>query len=115
MHPPLQWLALKFFLPKPGEGPSPDEQRAGFFDLRFWGRTDSGEEVRVKVTGDRDPGYGSTAKMIAQAAISLRLDVDKSALEGGFWTPGSAFGEALFQRLETSAGLTFEVDNITTD
>ena len=110
---PLQWLALKFFLPKPGEGPSPDEQRAGFFDLRFWGRTDSGEEVRVKVTGDRDPGYGSTAKMIAQAAISLRLDVDKSALEGGFWTPGSAFGEALFQRLETSAGLTFEVDDMT--
>ena len=115
MLAPLQWLALKFFLPKPGEGPSPGEQRAGFFDLRFWGRTDSGEEVRVKVTGDRDPGYGSTAKMIAQAAISMRRDVDKSQLEGGFWTPGSAFGEALLQRLETSAGLTFEVDNTTAE
>ena len=115
MFAPLQWLALKFFFPKPGEGPSPDEQRAGFFDLRFWGRTDSGEEVRVKVTGDRDPGYGSTAKMIAQAAISMRQDVDKSQLEGGFWTPGSAFGEALLQRLETSAGLTFEEDNTTAE
>jgi len=115
MLAPLRWLALKFFLPKPGEGPSPDEQRAGFFDLRFWGRTESGEEVRVKVTGDRDPGYGSTAKMISQAAISLRRDVDKSQLEGGFWTPGSAFGEALLQRLEARAGLTFEVDNATAD
>lgn len=115
MLAPLQWLALKFFLPKPGEGPSPDEQRAGFFDLRFFGRTASGEEVRVKVTGDRDPGYGSTAKMIAQAAISLRRDVDKSQLEGGFWTPGSAFGEALLLRLETSAGLTFEVVNTAAD
>ena len=115
MLTPLQWLALKFFLPKPGEGPSPDEQRAGFFDLRFFGRTESGEEVRVKVTGDRDPGYGSTAKMIAQAAISLRRDVDKSQLEGGFWTPGSAFGEALLLRLQTSAGLTFEVVNTATD
>ena len=115
MLTPLQWLALKFFLPKPGEGPSPDEQRAGFFDLRFFGRTALGEEVRVKVTGDRDPGYGSTAKMIAQAAISLRRDVDKSQLEGGFWTPGSAFGEALLLRLQTSAGLTFEVVNTTAD
>ena len=115
MLAPLQWLALKFFLPKPGEGPSPDEQRAGFFDLRFFGRTASGEEVRVKVTGDRDPGYGSTAKMIAQAAISLRRDVDKSQLEGGFWTPGSAFGEALLLRLQTSAGLTFEVVNTAAD
>lgn len=115
MLAPLQWLALKFFLPKPGEGPSPDEQRAGFFDLRFFGRTASGEEVRVKVTGDRDPGYGSTAKMIAQAAISLRRDVDKSQLVGGFWTPGSAFGEALLLRLQTSAGLTFEEDNTAAD
>jgi len=115
MFAPLRWLALKFFLPKPGEGPSADEQRAGFFDLRFCGQTDSGKEVRVKVTGDRDPGYGSTSKMIAQAAISLRRDVDKTQLEGGFWTPGSAFGESLFQRLETSAGLTFEVENISAD
>ncbi|MEC7998090.1 MAG: saccharopine dehydrogenase NADP-binding domain-containing protein [Pseudomonadota bacterium] len=115
MLTPLQWLALKFFLPKPGEGPSPDEQRAGFFDLRFFGRTALGEEVRVKVTGDRDPGYGSTAKMIAQAAISLRRDVDKSQLEGGFWTPGSAFGEALLLRLQSSAGLTFEVVNTAAD
>ena len=115
MLAPLQWLALKFFLPKPGEGPSPDEQRAGFFDLRFFGRTESGEEVRVKDTGDRDPGYGSTAKMIAQAAISLRRDVDKSQLEGGFWTPGSAFGEALLLRLQTNAGMTFEVVNTAAD
>jgi short subunit dehydrogenase-like uncharacterized protein len=53
--------------------------------------------------------------MIAQAAISLRRDVDKSQLEGGFWTPGSAFGEALLLRLQTSAGMTFEVVNTAAD
>ena len=107
--PPLLWLARKFFLPKPGEGPSPEEQRNGFFDIRMHGRTDNGDTIMVKVTGDRDPGYGSTAKMLSQAAISLHRDVDKHAIGGGFWTPASVFGEGLMQRLRSHAGLGFEV------
>lgn len=107
--PPLRWFALKFFLPKPGEGPSFKEQQEGFYDLRFFGKTDVGDEIRVKVTGDRDPGYGSTAKMLSQAAISLHRDVDKNEVPGGFWTPGSTFNEALYQRLSSYAGLSFEV------
>jgi short subunit dehydrogenase-like uncharacterized protein len=63
----------------------------------------------VKVTGDRDPGYGSTAKMLSQAAISLHRDVDKNEVPGGFWTPGSTFNDALYKRLSSYAGLSFEV------
>lgn len=107
--PPIRWFALKFFLPKPGEGPSLKEQQEGFFDLRFFGKTEAGHVIRVKVTGDRDPGYGSTAKMLSQAAISLHRDVDKNEVPGGFWTPGSAFNRALYQRLRDYAGLSFEV------
>ena len=66
-------------LPKPGEGPSPEAQRTGFFDLRFVGTTADGRQIRSKVTGDRDPGYGSTGKMLGQAAACLALDVDKAA------------------------------------
>ncbi|MBT7430357.1 MAG: saccharopine dehydrogenase, partial [Ilumatobacter sp.] len=55
------------FLPEPGEGPSPDAQEQGFFDIRFHGTTASGAEIMTKVTGDRDPGYGSTSKMLGES------------------------------------------------
>lgn len=109
---PIRWLAARFFLPKPGEGPSPEQQKNGCYDLRFLGRTANGAEVRVKVTGDADPGYGSTAKMLAQAGISLRRDVDKGQLAGGFWTPATAFGDKLFERLQTHAGMNFELSSV---
>ena len=106
---PLRWIATGFLLPKPGEGPSPQQQIDGFYDLRFLGTTAGGDQIRVKVTGDRDPGYGSTAKMLAQAAISLRRDVDKGEVGGGFWTPATVFGDRLFERLQSHAGMTFEL------
>ncbi|MCG8415571.1 MAG: saccharopine dehydrogenase NADP-binding domain-containing protein [Pseudomonadales bacterium] len=107
--PPLRWLATTFFLPKPGEGPTPEQQQKGFFDIRIHGRTENDDQIKVKVTGDRDPGYGSTAKMLAQAAISLHRDVDKGDKGGGIWTPAAIFGEDLYRRLQSYAGLSFEV------
>ena len=99
---------LQRLLPAPGEGPSPEAQARGFFDLRFFGRTASGRSVRVKVTGDRDPGYGSTAKMLGEAAMCLAFDVPRDTVAGGFWTPATIFGDRLVARLEAHAGLRFE-------
>lgn len=96
------------FLPEPGEGPSEDVQEAGFFDLRLYGRTADGDELITKVTGDRDPGYGSTAKMLAETALMFQ-DLEHNDVGGGFWTPATAFGDDLVDRLEEYAGLTFEV------
>jgi short subunit dehydrogenase-like uncharacterized protein len=107
--PPSRWLLQRFFLPKPGEGPSPGSQEKGFFDFRFIGVTADGRRLRAKVTGDRDPGYGSTAKMLGQAAACLALDIGKSEKPGGFWTPSTIFGDRLIERLRSGAGLTFEV------
>ncbi len=95
-------------IPKPGAGPSTTAQAAGFFDVRFVGRTAGGQEIRTKVTGDADPGYGSTAKMLGEAAVAF-LDLDADDLGGGFWTPASAFGDALIERLEAHAGVRFDV------
>ena len=95
-------------IPKPGEGPSEAKQQAGYFDLRFVGRTADGREIRTKVTGDADPGYGSTAKMLGESAVAF-LDVDPADVGGGFWTPASAFGDALIERLEAHAGVRFDV------
>ncbi|MEP1445499.1 MAG: saccharopine dehydrogenase NADP-binding domain-containing protein [Paraglaciecola sp.] len=107
--PPTRWAMEKFILPKPGEGPSQEAQEKGFYDIRFYGKTDSGQEIRVKVTGDQDPGYGSTAKMLAQAAACLAQDISKDTVSGGFWTPAAIFGDKLIQRLVNYSGLTFEV------
>jgi short subunit dehydrogenase-like uncharacterized protein len=99
---------LGMVLPEPGEGPSPEAQAAGFFDIRLYGTTASGEQIVTKVTGDRDPGYGSTAKMLAESALAF-LDPPRSTTAGGFWTPATAFGGLLVDRLVEHAGLTFDV------
>ncbi len=107
---PVRSMLGRLF-PDPGDGPSVDAQEAGFFDLRFHGRIESTttHHVMVKVTGDRDPGYGSTAKMFGEAAISL-LDGDvERDLSTGFGTPATALGETYLHRLVEHAGLTFEV------
>jgi len=106
---PVRAILERCVLPKPGEGPSSEEQRTGFFDLRFLGLTSDGRQLRTKVTGDRDPGYGSTAKMLGQAAACLALDVDKAATPGGFWTPATIFGDRLIERLTARSGLTFDL------
>ena len=92
-------------LPEPGEGPSPEAQERGYYDLRFHGTTAGGDEIMVKVTGDRDPGYGSTAKILAEAATTLM----HSDPTGGFWTPATALGDSFIDALVEHAGLTFEV------
>ncbi|EMP55427.1 saccharopine dehydrogenase-like protein [Marinobacter santoriniensis NKSG1] len=104
---PTRWIVEKL-VPKPGEGPSPEEQKAGFFDLRFSGRTESGKTLMSKVTGDRDPGYGSTSKMLGEAGMCLAFDIDQER-PGGFWTPASLLDGNLLTRLQKKAGLTFEV------
>lgn len=106
--PPVRWLLEKTVLPAPGEGPSPKEQLEGSFALDFLGTTAKGETIRARVTGDRDPGYGSTAKMLAQAAACLAHDVPEDA-SGGFWTPATLLGDALIERLRAHSGLTFEL------
>jgi short subunit dehydrogenase-like uncharacterized protein len=94
--------------PKPGEGPSKEERESGLYDLLFVGIGEGGRQVRVAVRGDRDPGYGSTSKMIAECAICLLCDTPE--VPGGVWTPGAAMGNRLIKRLVDHAGLTFEVE-----
>jgi short subunit dehydrogenase-like uncharacterized protein len=93
---------------KPGDGPSKEERENGFYDLLFVGIAPDGKQVRVTVKGDRDPGYGSTSKMISECAICLLRDAPEVA--GGIWTPGAAMGDRLIKRLVDHAGLTFEVE-----
>jgi short subunit dehydrogenase-like uncharacterized protein len=94
--------------PKPGEGPSKEERENGLFNLLYVAIAPDGRAVRVGVTGDRDPGYGSTSKMISECAICMLRDVTDVA--AGFWTPGAAMQHKLIKRLQDNAGLTFAVE-----
>ncbi|MCH7313051.1 saccharopine dehydrogenase NADP-binding domain-containing protein [Acinetobacter sp. ANC 3882] len=109
---PVSQVMERYLLPKPGEGPTPEQQLAGRFDLRFVGKTDTGQSLKIKVTGDRDPGYGSTGKMLGQAALSLAIDhakdSEKIGRNGGFWTPATMFDDRFIQRLSDHAGLVFQ-------
>lgn len=93
--------------PKPGEGPSKAEREAGMFDILFIGEMPDGRELQVVVTGDKDPGYGATSKMIAESAMALVKDRPDGL--GGVTTTAPALGMALIERLRARAGMTFQV------
>lgn len=96
-------------VPKPGEGPSRSERESGFFDIELFGEhpSDAAQSLRARVYGDRDPGYGSTSKMLGESAVCLAVDDLK--VGGGFWTTAAAMGEPLLQRLNANAGVTFSL------
>jgi short subunit dehydrogenase-like uncharacterized protein len=95
-------------MPQPGEGPSLEQREAGYFDVALLGHhpSDPSKNIGARIQGDRDPGYGSTSKMLGESAVCLALDELTSG--GGCLTPASAMGSALLARLP-GAGVTFEL------
>ena len=104
---PSRKLLQRFVLPEPGEGPDRNMQKKGFFNLMQIGVLPDGTVLRSKITGDQDPGYGSTSKMLSECAVCLAKD--DLEVGGGVWTPASAMAKPLLERLRKNAGLTFEL------
>ena len=96
--------------PKPGEGPSRESRENGNYDLLFCGDIDD-KSIHVSVTGDMDPGYGSTSKMLAECAICLALDNTLNE-NYGVITPSVAFEKNILERLQNNAGLKFSMKKI---
>jgi short subunit dehydrogenase-like uncharacterized protein len=94
---------------QPGEGPDKEERENGMYDVLFVGQATNGDLVKVSVQGDKDPGYGSTSKMIAESAVCLLKNPETAS--GGIWTPAPAMGSLLIGRLQANAGLTFTVES----
>ena len=93
--------------PEPGDGPSRESRENGNYDVLFCADVD-GETIKASVSGDMDPGYGSTSKMITESAVCLVKDCEN--LAGGIYTPAASMGKKLIKRLESSAGLTFKLE-----
>ncbi len=111
MMPPTRWV-LDRVLPKPGQGPDREAREAGWFKHAFVakGETPGGEEVVLRgfVSGDKDPGYGATAIMLAETALCLAFDNQDTAHPGGIHTTASAMGTTLIERLR-KAGIRLEL------
>jgi short subunit dehydrogenase-like uncharacterized protein len=101
-------LMQKLFLPKPGEGPDATSRREGFFLLKLLGKDDEGNALWGEVAGNRDPGYGSTSRMLGETAVCMARDLTDN-VAGGFWTPASILNGALINRLSANAGVEFRL------
>ncbi len=94
-------------LPSPGEGPNAEVRAKGRFRTEFVALGD-GKSLSGTVSDQRDPGYGSTAVMLSEAALCLALEGQELEAEGGILTPAPTMGMRLVERLR-AAGMTFDV------
>jgi short subunit dehydrogenase-like uncharacterized protein len=104
-HGTLLKKGLDLLFPIAGEGPTKKKMEQGFYNLRFYITLEDGSNAFAKVTGNMDPGYGSSSKMLAESAVCLAKD--KLPNTSGVLTPSVAMGDSLLKRLEQNAGLTF--------
>ncbi|MGK5499980.1 saccharopine dehydrogenase family protein [Streptomyces sp. URMC 125] len=102
-HVPSARRALSARL-APGDGPDPERRAKSWFSVRFFGEG-GGRRVVTEVSGG-DPGYGETAKMLAESALCLALD--ELPETSGQVTTAVAMGDALTERL-VRAGISFRV------
>ncbi len=89
-----------------GDGPDEGRRAKAWFTVDFVGESD-GRTLHTQVSGG-DPGYGETAKMLAESAMCLALDDNPET--AGQVTTAVAMGDALTDRLQR-AKMGFEVVN----
>ena len=103
--PPLRWIARRWLLPSPGEGPDDSKLDAGFMRHRT---ASVDPPVMVDISVDMDPGYAATARMLLACGRSLIEEDTDPAILDAFCTPGALFGSRLVPRLE-AMGFGFHV------
>lgn len=104
---------MRRLMRQPGEGPSKEKREGGSYTIMFTARhpQDSSILTQVQIDGERDIGYGSASRMIAESAVCLALDEHVKKMPGGFWTPASCLGERLIERLQKNAGIQFKTSH----
>lgn len=111
-----RWL-LKRIAPSPGQGPSEEVMRNGFFVAESVGYAAANERtpaVHATTVGSGDPGYSLTSKLISECAFCLaKGELQSAAVRGGgFYTPASAFGHHIAKRLDTKKFITFKLESL---
>ena len=108
---PIKHL-VRPFLPKPGEGPSQEQQDNGWFRSTFVAESEDGERKICTMYGSGDPGYKSTAKLVCESALALAWsdELPGGNEYGGVLTSAVGLGEVLIDRLK-NAEIEFKVLN----
>ena len=112
---PIRSALREYVFPDQGDGPTRAETADGSFLVRVRGRgtaPDGQFHVDARIGADLGPGYGATARMVGESAMSLLRDDVESPLPGGVLTPASGIGLPLADRLR-DAGMTVEVSEWT--
>ena len=92
------------FKPTSGEGPPSWLLRDGGFEIEVTAKARA-KTVRTRISGQGDPGYGATSKMLAELGLCLALDDHSEALHrAGVLTPSTGLGHALILRLTQAQG-----------
>ena len=110
--PPTRRFLEKRVLPASGEGPSREVREAGHWEVVLIGTMDDGTTMRARVRGEGDPSAESTSRMLAESALCLVEDATEIPVGGGSWTPATAMGDLLLNRLAANAGMSFELDPV---
>ena len=95
--PPLTRQLLDHVLPSPGRGPSARTRSGGHFRVEVHTVTSTGARYVATVAAGADPGYGATAVIFGEAALSLAQD--ELTGRGGVLTPAAALDGHLVARL----------------
>lgn len=99
---------LSRVMPSPGEGPSEQARRDGYFRVQLTALTSSGQQLAAEISAQGDPGYQETATMLGEAALALALDGEQLPKAAGVLTPATAIGDRLIDRLR-AAGHRYEI------
>lgn len=122
--PPIRWLAKTYLLPQPGQGPSEESLKNGWFKSTNVTETSrsSGQSVRAAKTtikGTGEVGYLGTSVMTSEIALALLPtwypQLTHIAKIGGVLTPTAALGFVLKERLESSGRFQIVSEMIDTD
>ena len=108
--PPTRSLLKKYVLPGSGEGPDQATRESGQWKVALIGKMEDGTTLRTQVGGEGDPATDSTSRMLVESALCLAQDAEKLPIGGGSWTPASAMGDLLLDRLTSYAGMSFEFE-----
>jgi short subunit dehydrogenase-like uncharacterized protein len=98
-------------MPKPGTGPSEQTREQGHYTVETYTTTSTGARYRARMSQQGDPGYKSTAVLLAESGLALAMDRDKLSDLRGILTPAAAIGDALLTRLP-AAGVALAVSRL---
>ena len=100
---------LKKYGVKSGQGPSAELQENGFFRAKLFAYAGQELVARFEMFYAGDPGNKATVLLSWESTFCLMESLGKiPAKKGGFWTPSTALGSVLYERLE-AAGVKFQV------